>query len=107
MTVHNLKVNIRQADAKWAGERPFELRFNDRDFQKGDHVIYRVVNSKTHEDVASHPLNGLETEITHVLAGVNGIEKNWCIFQELPAQKKANQQNTAATTNATGTAVKQ
>ena len=89
MTVktHHLKIATHWADAKLSGEKLFEIRFNDRDYQRGDHVVYRVVNPKTREDVAEHPLNNFETEITHVVAGVDGLEKNWCVFHEAPVTK--------------------
>ena len=48
MTVrtHHLKIATHWADAKLSGEKLFEIRFNDRDYQRGDHVVYRVVNPK-------------------------------------------------------------
>lgn len=84
---HKLKIVVPYADAKLTGEKLFELRFNDRNYQKGDHVIYRVVNAKTREDVPDHPLNGFESEITNVTAGLDGLERNWCIFHERPVTK--------------------
>ena len=46
---HELKIQKQWADAKLAGEKPFAIRRNDRGFQKGDIVRYRVVDPKTGE----------------------------------------------------------
>ena len=45
--IHELKIQKQWADAKFAGEKHFEIRRNDRGFQKGDIVRYKVIDPKT------------------------------------------------------------
>lgn len=45
MTQHTLKIEDCFYDAKMAGDKPFEIRYNgDRGFQKGDGVRYTSTN---------------------------------------------------------------
>ena len=81
MTVHNLKLNKEFADAVLSGEKNFEIRENDRGFQKGDHIVFRVINPKdlyssTYED---HPLNDKEFEIGYVINGW-GLKNGYVAF---------------------------
>ena len=38
--VHNLKIDNVYLKAKIAGDKLFEIRLNDRGYQKGDNVVY-------------------------------------------------------------------
>lgn len=107
---HELKIQKQWADAKLAGEKPFEVRINDRGFQKGDIVRYRVVDPKTGEPWAErkfprlvtngngagkkyvscrHPLEFCDFLITYVREGADGIERGYCVFADRPVPKKA------------------
>ena len=102
---HELKIQKQWADAKLAGEKPFEIRKNDRGFQKGDIVRYRVVDPKTGEPwvepgfprVVSnengvgkkygsgrHPIEFCDFLITYVREGADGLEKGYSVFADCP-----------------------
>ena len=106
---HELKIQKQWADAKLAGEKPFEVRINDRGFQKGDIVRYRVVDPKTGEPWVErrvprlvtngngagkkyvsdrHPLEFCDFLITYVREGADGIERGYCVFADRPVPKK-------------------
>ena len=97
---HELKIQKQWADAKLAGEKPFEIRRNDRGFQKGDIVRYRVIDPKTggpyvpeQSDVTLpgglvHPLEICDFVITYVREGADGLEKGYCVYADRPVPKR-------------------
>ena len=108
--IHELKIHKQWADAKLAGEKPFEIRRNDRGFQKGDVVRYRVVDPKTGEPWVEpgfprlvtnengvgkkyvsgrHPLEFCDFLITYVREGADGLEKGYCVYADCPVPRKA------------------
>lgn len=87
--IHHLKVEKQWADAKLAGDKPFEIRFDDRGFQRGHLVRYVVVDPNTHQPWrspggAAHPLERCTFTITYVQRGVGGLEAGWCVFADMP-----------------------
>ena len=107
---HELKIQKQWADAKLAGEKPFEIRRNDRGFQKGDIVRYKVIDPKTGEPWVErkfprlvtnengagkkyvscrHPLEFCDFLITYVREGADGLERGYCVFADCPVPKKA------------------
>ena len=77
---HELKILKSFADAVYSGDKTFEIRENDRGFQKGDKVIFKAVENKaagTYE--VEHPINKQEYRITYVLGGW-GIEEGYVVF---------------------------
>ena len=56
------------ADAVLSGEKTFEIRKNDEGYQKGDVIIFEVMDSEFMPN-SLHPLNGKRYEITYVLSG--------------------------------------
>ena len=106
---HELKIQKQWADAKLAGEKPFEIRRNDRGFQKGDIVRYNVIDPKTGEPWAEpgfprtvsngngtgkkyesgrHPLEFCDFLITYVREGADGLEKGYCVFADCPVPSR-------------------
>ena len=71
---HKLKLHREYADAVLGGEKSFEIRFNDRGYQKGDFIEFNVING-IYE--VNHPLNDETFVITYVLQGW-GLQENWC-----------------------------
>lgn len=43
---HELKILKSFADAVYSGDKTFEIRENDRGFQKGDKVIFKAVENR-------------------------------------------------------------
>lgn len=66
MRTHVLKLQKDFCDAVYNGEKTFELRYNDRGFQKGDRVRFAAIDG---DEWIDHPINNEEYEITYVLAG--------------------------------------
>ena len=68
MRVHNLKILSDYADAIVAGDKTFEIRENDRGFQKGDFIKFRVTDKTGISNNYLHPINNKLYEITFVLS---------------------------------------
>lgn len=106
--IHELKIQKQWADAKLAGEKPFEIRRNDRGFQKGDIVRYKVIDPDTWEpwvepgfprlvtnengvgkkyESGRHPLEFCDFLITYVTGGADGLEKGYCVYADRPVLK--------------------
>lgn len=75
--IHQLKIQEAFAEAILRGEKTFEVRVNDRGFQKGDHVIFNVIDQAGNS--VEHPLIGKEYKITYVLSGW-GIQNGYVVF---------------------------
>ena len=65
---HEIKIGVDFANAVLAKEKTFEVRRNDRGYQKGDAVVFRVIDRDGNE-MPEHPLNDNVYEITYVLSG--------------------------------------
>ena len=75
---HEIKILDVFADDVLCGNKTFEIRRNDRGYQKGDHIKFNVVfKDDTHFiHEIPHKLNREEYEITYVLSGW-GIETGY------------------------------
>ena len=78
MTTHELKIMCNFANAIVDGDKTFEIRENDRGFQKGDRVKFHVLDMN---GIAfpSHVLSKRTYEITYVLNGW-GLKENYVVF---------------------------
>lgn len=76
--LHRIKLREEFADAVLSGDKCFEVRENDRGYQKGDLVQFRLVRSDGLYN-NTHELNGVQFEITYVLSGW-GIKDNYVVF---------------------------
>lgn len=70
---HILKLYKEYADPVLNGEKSFEIRYNDRGYQKGDLIQFQVIDGPYE---MNHPLNNETFEITYVLSGW-GLKDNW------------------------------
>ena len=75
---HRIKLLDEFADDVLEGRKTFEIRKNDRGYQKGDHVIFEVI-TKSGAVCTQHHLNYREYEITYVLSGW-GIKNGYVAF---------------------------
>ena len=73
MPHHVLKIEKHYMQAKNRGEKPFEIRCNDRGFQKGDTVTYMSTETNSVE------YRGL-FEITYVIGYAQ--KENWVVFAD-------------------------
>ena len=75
--IHQLKLERAFLKPVFNGEKTFEIRKNDRGFQKGDTVRFKVV-----DDLGLHvrtDLDEMEFKITYVLSGW-GLEPGFVAF---------------------------
>lgn len=77
--IHRLKLREEFADAVEDGTKNFEIRENDRGFQKGDLVQFRVVTALGTHIRMYGDLEEKLYEITYVLGGW-GIKNGYVVF---------------------------
>lgn len=77
--LHELKIYENFADAIVCGDKTFEIRENDRGFQKGDRVKFMVLDRVYSASVYSHPLCEKVFEITYVINGW-GLKNGFVVF---------------------------
>lgn len=70
MKVHEVKIRESYADAVLSGEKTFEIRNNDRGYQKGDRLKFYVTEDSNSFHKALHGLFEKEYEITYVHSGL-------------------------------------
>ena len=75
MKTHEIKLDYEFQEAVLSGEKSFEVRYNDRGYQKGDLVKFHVINRKN----VVEPLDDKVYEITYVLSGWH-IEPGYVVF---------------------------
>ena len=76
---HNIKIRESFANAVDTGEKTFEVRKNDRGYQKGDTIKFTVLYDYDGCEMIDHPLSKKKYEITYVLSGW-GIEDGYVVF---------------------------
>lgn len=67
MQLHCIKIQQEFADAVCSGDKSFEIRYNDRGYQKGDLIHFRVMDGTDFNKY--HMLNDKTYEVTYVLSG--------------------------------------
>lgn len=78
MKTHKIKILKDFADAVYAGDKTFEIRKNDRGYQKGDIVVFKAMED-TMFTIPDHPINKTKYMITYVLNGW-GIKEDYVVF---------------------------
>jgi ASC-1-like (ASCH) protein len=77
MTTHHLKTWPEYFDAIARGDKNFEVRYNDRDFQVGDVLVLQEWKPETELFTGKE----LSRIVTYVLPGDNfGITLNYCVM---------------------------
>lgn len=74
---HTIKLKEPFCDPVFHGDKNFEVRFNDRGYQKGDYVKFIPVN--TYGTHFSHDVEDKLYVITYVLVGW-GIKDDYVVF---------------------------
>lgn len=72
---HEIKVEYDFQEPILNGDKCFEVRYNDRGYQKGDKIKFKVKNRKN----VVEPLDDKIFEITYVLSGW-GIKEDFVVF---------------------------
>lgn len=76
MKIHKVRIRESYADAVLSGEKTFEIRHNDRGYQKGDYLKFAVEDDKSIRKIPTHGLNDKEYEITYVHSGL-GLKEGY------------------------------
>lgn len=74
---HDIKLRIEYADAVLDGSKNFEIRQNDRGYQKGDTVRYQTVDREGNH--VSHRVEENTYTITYVLPSFH-VTDGWVVF---------------------------
>lgn len=74
--IHCLKLQEGFADAVISGDKCFEVRLNDRGYQRGDYIKFTVMEGSFKKQ---HQLNECAFEITYVLNGW-GIKEDYVVL---------------------------
>lgn len=93
MEIHELKTDPYVFTAVWNGQKNYELRYNDRDFQVDDDVYLRETSYTGAEIKSGAPLcytgRSIRVKIRHVLRGpIYGLAEGWCILALSPIMNK-------------------
>ena len=75
---HEIKIQKEYAQAVYLGEKTFEVRNNDRGYQKGDLIVFKVMDGGLRD--STHPLNDMTFQITYVLGSFVGLAPNYVAF---------------------------
>lgn len=78
MAHYTIKVLDTFANAVYRGEKTFEIRENDKGYQRDDTVSFTVIRKDGTEDI-THKLHGRRYAITYVLSGW-GIKEGYVVF---------------------------
>lgn len=72
--MHELKCWPEPFDAMWRGLKNFEVRFNDRDYKRGDILYLReyILAEKRYTG------RSMKTKVDYVLNGGFGLEPGYC-----------------------------
>lgn len=93
--LHQIKISWVYADAVLCGDKNFEFRDNDRNYQRGDFVKFQVVDKNGKE--MEHALNDQTFQITYVLPIIPNpeildsctkIPVIYCVFGMKPYTKR-------------------
>ena len=83
MKTHNLKIQEDFADAIVSGDKTFEIRKNDRGYQKGDYIKFDKVIERGSSfdcfDILTHPIRDKLYVITYVMSGW-GLKDDFVVF---------------------------
>ena len=84
--VHKIKITESYANAVLEGRKTFEVRFNDRGYNAGDFVQFKVVENRFSSLVyTTHKLNDMQFVITYVYSG-KGLDSGYVVFGIKPVE---------------------
>lgn len=79
MKIHEIKLNKEYTEEVLSGEKNFEVRYNDRGYQKGDYLRFIVVEGSLALTAIIQPFKDKMYEITYVHSGL-GLKENFVIL---------------------------
>lgn len=83
--IHKIKLNEMYCDDVLNLVKTAELRVNDRDYKKGDYVIFTSVRKNDSRQPLNHPVDKVLFRITYVLSfdglfGNGKLDYPWVLF---------------------------
>ena len=91
--LHELKIAKNYADSVYLGDKTFEVRLNDRGFQKGDIVRFHPLSRSGATVDERHPLYDKEYEITYVLGSFYGLAQGYVAFGIKPIPEQTERED--------------
>lgn len=82
MTEHAIKIKKKYFKAVLSGEKNFEIRKNDRDYQVGDIIHFVPVDDECGMIIPHNPNAYKITYVFH--GGEYGLEEGYCVFGIIP-----------------------
>ncbi len=84
MPTHNLKTDFDVFEQSWQRLKPFEIRFDDRNFQVGDELVLCETKHSGSNMKFGAPLvytgRRIRQRILSKLCGIYGLKPGWCIL---------------------------
>ena len=83
MKTHELKTDPEPFAASFRGDKPYEIRLNDRDFACGDLLTLRETKFSGEEMKEGKPLEYTGRTLSRIVSEVRtnyGISDGWCIL---------------------------
>lgn len=85
MQTHELKTDPEVFQASWDDRKPYEIRYNDRNFLPGDRLILRETKFTGDQIRAGKPIayTGrviMATVLYSLIGPIYGLLPNWCIL---------------------------
>ena len=81
---HNLKTDPFVFQESWDRKKPYEIRFDDRNFREGDELVLYETEYSGDKMLNGAPLKytgrRIRQKILSKLAGRYGIKTGWCIL---------------------------
>lgn len=75
--IHEIKIEKTYAGAIIDGRKNFEVRFNDKGYNAGDQVKFKVYDGSRH--IKDHALDDCIYDITYVHSGL-GVKRDYVVF---------------------------
>lgn len=77
MKTHKIKLLLNFCDDVLSGDKSFEIRENDRGYQKGDRIVFQPYEPS--DPFVKHPISDKVYEITYILNGW-GLKDGYVVF---------------------------
>lgn len=86
-TIHRLKIRARFLERIITEEKKAEIRYNDRDYQTGDYIVFIPLDADDQTPLNSHSQG--TWEITHVQTFPEGLQEDYVVLSidRLPPQE--------------------
>lgn len=82
---HELKIEIPYYEAVKSGDKTFEIRYNDRGYQKGDTITLKPIDERGCYDTFAKEL---KVQITYISNYQQ--KRGWCVFGIKPIEEQSN-----------------